>query len=515
MSTIKRILVGSAGNWIGIVIIFIQRLLITPIVLSTWNAEQYGFYLVLAALIGLITLPGRSYENVINRELLRIGGKFTQKLIGLYGGAIVVAAALEFTLAVVIFVILTFATILDPEATKLISGNEILLVSSLLISRVINSFPGSTFSGLLSCYGYLPKLIWLGLIGRLLAVIIPCAGALSGLGPVGVTVLDLTAPCVFTVPAWIVLRKWAIREKVWSWAPDFDAAFRILVLSFQNLITEVVMMVRGEGIRVVLSAFAGSVTLAAFATMRTGANLALQGLATVTGPMMPEMVRFLRERKSDRIDAVFCSLWIPITILICPAITLLQLFVAPFFSAWTRGKVQFDPLLFALLSSSVLFSALSQPAASILTGNNLIRDQLKISIISSSVILISVFLGVPKIGMTAAAIALLLGEITAFICNEWVARQWFRKNGLVWPKRILWYLLPVTSITMVGLIIIALIATSEHRSDYRSIQFFAIITIFVSSCISSFGLYLKIPILLRSRINPFLKIRGTQQNRTV
>ena len=504
MSALKRILIGTAGNSVGIGLIFAQRILITPLVLSAWNTEQYGFYLALAAAINLFAIPGRSFEYVINRELLRIGGDVPARLRALHGGAVLVSLALEAVLAVIAYFFLRVGVMLGPEATHLLTGREWVVAVAMFVSRAFNAFPGSTYAQVLSCYGYFPKLVWLGLVGRLLSVVVPGAGAYTGFGPVAVTMLDLLAPCLFLLPAWGFLRRWARRVGVWGWAPEVRQAFHILLLSTQNLLAEIVIMIRGEGLRVILSSLSGSVALAAFATMRTGANLALQGLSTVSSPLMPELMRYLRARDQERMESAFCVMWLPIIALMCPLVILLQLFIAPLFSVWTRGKVEFDPMLFAILSASVLFNATAQPAASIVSGNNLLRAQLVISIIISAMVVAGVFLATPLVGIVGAAAALLVGECGLVTCYVWRASRWLRQNELGWPMDMFFNLLFAITLTSVALLTIAWV--EMHGSSW-SMGINATVSLLVCLGLGFSGrrFWGHLPPLARARLQYFLK----------
>lgn len=455
MSALKRILIGTAGNWVGIGLNFAQRLVITPLVLSSWNAEQYGFYLVLAAMISLFAIPGRSFENVINRELLRMGGDVPGRLRALHGGGVLVSLAVEAVVAVAAYICLKIGVLIGPEAIHFLAGREWGVALAMFVARALSGFPGATYSQVLSCYGYFPKLVWLGLAGRFLGIVVPGTAAYANFGPVAVTLLDLLAPCMFTLPAWVVLRRWARKVGVWGWAPEVGPAFNTLISSTQNLLSEIVTMMRGEGLRLILSPLAGSAALAPFATMRTGANLALQGLSTVSSPLMPELMRYLRSRDQERMESAFCILWLPVSIVMCPIVVLLQLFIAPLFLVWTRGKVAFDPMLFALLSASVLFNAATQPAISVVLGNNLLRAQLVISVIISAVTVIGAFLAIPWLGISGAATALLAGECVSIILYVRCASHWLNDNNLVWPAQMMRNLLIATIPTSAALLAIA------------------------------------------------------------
>ncbi len=192
---------------------------------------------------------------------------------------------------------------------------------------------------------------------------------------------------------------------------------------------------RQQGVRLVLAPLAGAASLAAFSTMRTGSNVALQGLNTITNPLMPDLMRFLHSRDQARVEAAFGTVWVVVIALMAPAVVTLQVIVAPLFSLWTRGQIEFDPTLFAIMSLAVLVYALAQPAMAVVMGNNLMKPQLLLSIAAAIIAIGGIVVLVPLIGISGAGVALLAAEIVASIGYVFFARKWLHREGLLWPQK--------------------------------------------------------------------------------
>jgi O-antigen/teichoic acid export membrane protein len=192
--------------------------------------------------------------------------------------------------------------------------------------------------------------------------------------------------------------------------------------------------IRQQGVRLILAPLSGPAGLAAFSTMRTGANVALQGLNTIINPLVPDLMRFLHDRDQQRSEAAFATIWIVLVALMAPGVVILQAFVEPFYLIWTQGKIDFNPLLFALLSLGVLVYAVIQPAIAVVVGNNLTKTQLHLTALSGVIVLGVLIALVPLIGILGAAIGLLLGEIVAAVGYKIYAKRWLRENDLLWPR---------------------------------------------------------------------------------
>ena len=111
---------------------------------------------------------------------------------------------------------------------------------------------------------------------------------------------------------------------------------------------------RQQGVRLVLAPLAGPVALAAFSTMRTGANVALQGLNTIVNPILPDLMRFLHDRDQPRSEAAFSTIWVVVVALMAPGVVILQLIMEPLFVFWTQGKIALIP--FFLQHCRLVFS---------------------------------------------------------------------------------------------------------------------------------------------------------------
>ena len=120
-------------------------------------------------------------------------------------------------------------------------------------------------------------------------------------------------------------------------------------------------------------------------------------------------------------------------VVLVPAVLVVQYAAPVLFPLWTQGKIAFDPMLFALLSTSVLIFALAQPAIAVVNGNNLLREQVMISVVATLVTVGGIYLLVPVNGVRGAALALLAGEALSLIFYVRNAKKWLAGVSMRWP----------------------------------------------------------------------------------
>ncbi|GAB3641439.1 hypothetical protein GCM10027423_20750 [Spirosoma arcticum] len=427
----------------------VAQVALVPIYLTHWNVVTYGVWLSIQALVSLITILDFGHQEFLSYEFLRIGkdNRLTLSTClwsGISSGIIISLIQL---LLIIFFVnssalpaLLGESTHLDPA---LIRATKYVLFLQGVSWLICSSVTGLLFRVLVP-FGYYPRMAWWNLFSSIVSIIPPLIAVILG---ADLLITGIVAACTgLTLSVFIYIDLFRVlrREKISFSFPSWQLASRNFFQSLAITGKILLEMARGHGIRLIMAPLSGAAGLVAFSTMRTGANVALQGVKTITNPLMPELMRFLNQRDQDRVDVAFGIVWIIVVALMAPAVVLLQAFVEPLYMLWTRGKIPFDPLLFALLSLGVLVYAVAQPAMAVVIGNNLLKPQLVISTLGAGVAIVGLSILVPVVGILGGGIALLIAEIVATIGYWIVARRWLHGMGLSWPERS--FIVAITSV---------------------------------------------------------------------
>lgn len=455
MSTIKRIASGSAAGWVRICVSLATQIALVPIFLSNWDPELYGLWLAAQAIFGLLTLIESGHQTYLGFEFVRLGATERRKIQRVISSAIPFALILSFSnLALTISIVAQGwdLYIFGGDARDSGVGLVLLLQSA---SWVLTGSVGGLLVRIMSPFGYYARFAWWGVCSGIITSVGPAIAVWYGanLTQAGMTLAISTI--IVSVPVYFDMFRLMRRESLYLVKPDYRFGFQNLCRSLSLALKALFEATRQQGTRIVLSPLAGAGEMAAFVTMRTGANVALQGLNTITNPLMPELMRFLHQRDQERTEASFGLIWLTVVAIMVPSIIMLQLLAPDLFPLWTRGKFEFDPALFALLSLGVLIFALAQPAIAVAQGNNLLRPQLLISAVSGLVAVGGMFLLVPHWGIRGAGCALLLAELIGLVGFTTVAKRWLTANGIQWPFRPFFYAALATfmaSLTLGGIV---------------------------------------------------------------
>lgn len=282
-------------------------------------------------------------------------------------------------------------------------------------------------------FGYYSRLNWWGLMVAFFNSLLPAITVYNGGSLLAVGIASCVATALSGIPIYIDMKRLLDKEKIFIRNNSFSIGWMNFTNSLVLAGKDALENVRQQGIRLLLLPLAGSNALVTFTTLRTGANVALQGLNTITNPLLPELMRFIHRRDQERVDAAFGTVLIVVSGILCPAIVLLQATMESIFLAWTRGRAIYDSYLFAMLSVGVLIYALAQPAISVVVGNNQTKAQIIISVVSVIALILSLFILVPLVGIRGAGVSIMIAEVISCVSYKNVAQIWLRRNGLSWP----------------------------------------------------------------------------------
>ena len=433
-SVVKRVVSGSLASWMRIAVTIFSQVIAVPVYLHYWTLETYGAWILVQSIVSFLTIFDIAHHNYLGNEFLKIGKQHREEIGAVFSTGVVIAVlvsmitflticALIFTGAISRWVGIDTASIQPFETSLLLTcGTWALTITFTgLLGRVLNPF------------GYFPLSAWSGVLFAIVSTAASITAVYFGAGLVVTTVVTCLVIFICHSTLSIVLFRIARQENLISRNLDLSRGFwrfyASLALGFQSGLE----IMRQQGVRFILLPLSGMSQMIAFSTMRTGANLALQGVGTITAPLMPELMAFLCNRDQPRTESAFSVIWLMLCAVLVPAVLLLQYAAPVLFPVWTQGKIAFDPVLFALLSMAVLVYALAQPAIAVVNGNNLLREQVLISTITTVITVGGIYWLVPLMGVRGAALALLAGESATLVLYVFAAKKWLFSVSMRWP----------------------------------------------------------------------------------
>ncbi|WP_069660969.1 lipopolysaccharide biosynthesis protein [Arcticibacter eurypsychrophilus] len=442
MSVSSRLISGTVAAWVQIGINLLTQLALVPIYLTYWRVETYGLWLAILSFAAILNSLDLGFQEYLGYEFLKIGREDLSKISEYLCSSIFIGVVLGI-IQIVIMIGAVFWGILPhllgERLTRINNTNTIYDAGIVLLLQgaawLICGSIGGLLNRVLSVFGYYPRMAWWGIFASVLMNLTPAIAVMNGAGLLYTGIILAIVRVLSDVPIYVDMIRLLRKEGVKIVFPSLMLGWQIFVRSSVISVTNLFENFRQQGARLFLTPFVGAIGLAAFATMRTGANVAMQGLHTITNPLMPDLMRFLHQRDQVRSNIAFSTVWVVAIALMAPALIVLQAVFEPLYRAWTRGQIPFNHWLFALLSLGVLVYAISQPAISVVRGNNLLKQQITISSLTAGVVILGIVILVPLFGIMGAGMAILLAEIIACVAYSMVAKQWLSQHELIWPQR--------------------------------------------------------------------------------
>lgn len=466
MSVSTRLISGSVASWAQIGITFITQMLLVPVYLSYWDVASYGLWLAILTLGYLLTALDFGHQEYLAYELLRIG-KQNRKEISryLYSGILMgfILGIVQFPVIFGLYEIGFLNTLGDAQLplTDELGRTTLTVLVAGSSSSLISVSMGGILTRTLTSLGHYPRVAWWAVYSSIVMNLAPAVAVVLGADLLITGITVATTRVITDIPLFYDMFRLLRKEKIGFSYPSFRLGWLNFIKSTFLSATGILENVRQQGARLFLTPLAGATGLAAFSTMRTATNVAMQGLRTITIPLMPELVQFLHKKDQARSEAAFATVWIVTMIGLCPAIIILQNIIEPLFITWTRGQITFNPWLFATLSIGVLIFALAQPAIAVVRGNNILQPQILISALTGSVAVGGIFILVPLFGITGAGVSLLLSELAVILSYLAIAKKWLLKNGLMWPERP--FIVVVISVLISAIAISGIVLAPEHK----------------------------------------------------
>lgn len=467
MSALHRFLSASAASWAKILLTVATQVLLVPLFLSHWSVEEYGCWLIIQTIMSIGSLMSNGFQTYTGYEFLKIGDRKPQESRKLFYSALPCAlgvATFELLVQLGLIYFGLMRSLFDGSSDSLdpaLLHQADICVALYSVCYLIASSAGGLAGRAVAPYGYFPRMTWwavfLALAQALASAVAVALGGNLVQTVIWINITTIVANIPIHWDMWRIFREQDLRPVRPQWSLGLLAVGRSLAISFGNILD----ISRQQGVRIFLGALLGVTRMTEFSTTRTMSNLSMQGVGTVTNPIMPELMRFLRERDAQRTEAAIGFVWLFAVVLLAPVLVAFQWVMPTVYAEWTRGKITYDPALFALFSATLLLFALARPPLAVLQGNNLLKVQLGISISVSVIALGGILLLSTPFGTRGAAASLLVAELIGTALAVWYSGKWLNANAIGFPRTL--FLVSVLAMVLGDIAIALMVLLPEWR----------------------------------------------------
>jgi O-antigen/teichoic acid export membrane protein len=430
----QRFAIGTVVTGGQVVVALFVQIALVPIYLTHWDLKRYGIWLTAQAATALLAIIDLGHQNLLGYEFQMIGSHQPVVL------AEVMYSAIPIGVIIGLFELIVLAIGIAFGVDKALIGASVnaeslqrdfdFVVAMQLGSWVLTGSVGGLLGRVLVTFGQYARVTAWGGIATLVTSLSPALAVASGANLFQAGLASAISVLAINVVLLGDFVRILIKVDLRPVRPKLDIGFNNLLRSLALAARQLVEMFRQQGIRLLIAPLAGSVQLAEFVTNRTVGNVLLQGYASISGPLVPELIRFMSRRDKERMSTAFHLTCFFQVCLAAPLVLAGLLLFPAFFTVWTRGKVEFDPILFLLFSFEIMLVALGTGPRAIVQGSNQLRLQLISSIISAAVLLGLTMVTVPFIGVRGVALGLVSAELSMLFGYVIGAHHWVERNAM-------------------------------------------------------------------------------------
>ena len=436
MSSIQRIISGSSA---GLVRNFFQLGLILislPLYLSFWSLELYGIWILIISIISFIKLPITNYLEYLGHEFLRNGPKNRLEISKIIYGSVFMVVLINFFLIVLFIILFEYIPILellniDQKYFNIIKISILLVTASDIITYVL-----SVFNRALYPFNYYPKTQWIGLA---IIIIIPASQIFSlfyGFKIIELSIVTFAVSSVANFFYLIFVIRFIKNEKIKYNGLYLKKNLKHLFNSLYLFLGSLVNVLKNEGSRLILLPFVGTVQLVTYVAIRTANNLIRKFFYTFSNSFLIEFSGYINKKDKKKFTNSYKIIYLLLSILVTPIAFIFQIVASDIFEIWTQNKLEFDPVLFASMTTAFLIIIFYNPGLLILKSKNLFKDDMIISIISSTAFIMIFMILVKQYSMRGAGYTLILVELitaglTLFYSNRWLKKKFIKFNSKI------------------------------------------------------------------------------------
>jgi O-antigen/teichoic acid export membrane protein len=414
--TRSRVAFGVVAQLSSQLVTVITQLASLPLFLMCWNAELYGQWLVISAIpiylsvsdIGILNAAA----NMMSIHRARGEGHELKMVFRATLFVVAIIVPLIALLAGAVLMIFQFGMSLDQTQALFA-----LILASLL------SVASNLFDATYRPFGKYPKVIVLLAMARLIEWAGSIVGAFTG-GNLRSAAAGYLAGRILAFVLLYAFSRYDVPEVEWNLKGIERRRVAHLVRTGAGFVSFTVgSLLTLQGMVILVGTALGGTAVAIFASSRTLTRLVAQ-IAVMSGKAMAPEISALHgaNRHSHAHKLSRQMVWIAMSITILGALAL-ERFGPGIWRIWSRGRLVFERDIFSILLLAAISTAFWQIQSVRLTATNRHQVLATVFLIVSALSLVAAYLGLPRFGLDAAAIATLLPEVAMVIGSTVLLRR--------------------------------------------------------------------------------------------
>ncbi|HEY6940484.1 hypothetical protein [Dokdonella sp.] len=402
----------SLVNGLTALLSIVFQLVSVPVCLHFWGRERYGAWLAVFAAATMFRMVDGGFIDYVGNRLNLLYHTDRDEMRRVLASSALGSAVLGVVQIGIVCAALAFGGHDGASASGATARAPVALVVLVAAWVMSGSFIGIVHR-LLVPAGMMYQAAWwaMGYQSAIFAGLV--AAAIARLDLVATSLLVATVQASVYFASAFYIRRRLPEFFPWWQRPDTRTAFSDLARSMTFVLGTALQQAATGGMVLLVGAVLGVAAVPVFTTMRTMANLWNTLTATLTSPLLPDLVRYHALGQPAKLVAlVEAHAWLVGT-LVDFGIVIGFPFMVALYAVWTRDALPLDrPLLAALLAAAALYNAGALMSV-YLTGINDARAVLGLAFVRA-LLTLAAGAAALRFGVVGAGLGILLAEAACF-----------------------------------------------------------------------------------------------------
>ncbi len=416
----ERLIQSFAAQGFGQVITIVIQVLSIPLFLTFWGAHLYGEWLLLSTIPSYITLSNLGFGIAAATEMtLSVARGDKERALNVFQSTWIFISAISLFLIVLFFALVFFIPItgwLNLQLISLTQAREIIILFILQLALLQHR---GMYDAMYRTDGNFARGVTIFNIWKLAEFVASALVVWRGGGPVAVAGVVLGTQVVATALVHLDLRRlspWLI----WGWSQArVDTLKQIAGPAIGFVGFPIGYALSIQGMTMVIGIFLGPAVVVAFSTTRTLTRFVWQIMNAISNSTQVEFSVAMGKNDIDlarHIHRRSCQLAVWLTAISSIVLALTGRYI---YTVWTKGKVQYDPVLFGILLFASIADTVWSTSYAVPLAINKHQKMAGIYVGSTTISLAAACVLASVAGLHGAALSLL---IVSVIMNIYVLR---------------------------------------------------------------------------------------------
>jgi O-antigen/teichoic acid export membrane protein len=408
---VNRVGKGVGALSLSAVVQIASQLTIVPVALYAWGKIHYGEWVVLTGLVTFLRLTDLGLQTfVVNRLCASYARGEREEMQRALSDALRVQLLLVSAVAAVVTVSLVVLPVERVLALQTVSHTTVAAVGVLLAIELLMGVPMGVIAGIYRATGRLARGGVIGACQQFAIMALTISLIVFHAGFVSLAAIRVGIGVV--VSAWILydlhrLYPWL---RLWPKEGDMGAGFRMIGPGLFFMTIPLADYLSNQFTLMVLQRSLNGGEVSRLSTHRTVVNLAVMASGLLTTAVWPELTALHARSETNQLIKAHRSL-VRINMWLVAAVAFGMLpFIPLIYPSWTAGRLTIDSWTLGFLITRILLWGVWSASMTVLCAINKQKSVALVLLGAAALTSILSILLIPRIGMSGAALAQLIGD---------------------------------------------------------------------------------------------------------